>query len=92
MSFQVAGADGFPAPVSAAAFNLTVTEPQSYGFLIAYASGSSLPNASNLNFTASQTVPNLAVVPVGPDGKVSIFNRSSGTSQLIADVAGYFLP
>ncbi|GAC1513731.1 MAG: hypothetical protein NVS1B16_06190 [Pseudarthrobacter sp.] len=66
VSFQVAGADDFPAPVSAAAFNLTVTE--------------------------RQTVPNLAVVPVGPDGKVSIFNRSSGTSQLIADVAGYFLP
>ncbi|GAC1503972.1 MAG: hypothetical protein NVS2B15_26860 [Pseudarthrobacter sp.] len=92
VSFQVAGANGIPAPVSAAAFKLTVTGPQSYGFLTAYASGSPLPNASNLNFTTIQTVPNFANVPVGPDGKVSLFNRSSGTSQLIADIAGYFLP
>lgn len=92
VSFQVAGANGLPSPVSAAVFNLTVTEPQSYGFLTAYASGSPLPNASTLNFTTNQTVPNLVNVPVGPDGKVTIFNRSSGTSQLIADLAGYFLP
>lgn len=92
VSFQVAGANGTPAPVSAAVFNLTVTGPQSYGFLTAYASGSALPAASNLNFTTGQTVPNLVNVPVGADGKVTIFNRSSGTSQLIADLAGYFLP
>ncbi|GAB3557570.1 hypothetical protein GCM10027405_02560 [Arthrobacter alkaliphilus] len=92
VSFQVAGANGIPSPVYAAVFNLTVTEPQSYGFLTAYASGSPLPNASTLNFTTNQTVPNLVNVPVGPDGKVTIFNRSSGTSQLIADLAGYFLP
>lgn len=92
LSFQIAGTHGIPSPVSAAIFNLTVTGPQSNGLLTAYASGSPLPNASNINFTANQTVANLANVPVGPDGKVSIFNRSSGTSQLIADIAGYFLP
>ena len=37
-----------------------------------------------------QTVANLAVVPVGPDGNVEITNTSSGSVQIIADVAGYF--
>ena len=91
VSFQVGGAKGIPARVSAAVFNLTVTEPRSYGFLTAYASASPLPTASNLNFNANQTVPNLVNVPVGPDGRVSIYNRSSGSSQLVADLAGYFL-
>jgi hypothetical protein len=31
------------------------------------------------------------VVPVGADGSVALFNLSAGTTQLIADVAGYYL-
>ncbi|MGY3317662.1 hypothetical protein [Arthrobacter sp. TE12232] len=92
VSFQVAGANGIPASVAAVVFNLTVTQAKSLGFVTAYASGAARPNASNLNFSAGQTVPNLVTVPVGSDGKVTLFNSSSGTSQLIADVAGYYLP
>ena len=92
VSFQVAGANGIPASVAAVVFNLTVTQAKSLGFVTAYASGATRPNASNLNFSAGQTVPNLVTVPVGSDGKVTLFNSSSGTSQLIADVAGYYLP
>lgn len=91
VSFQVAGAGGIPAKVSAVVFNLTVTQPKSFGFITAYASGTQRPNASNLNFAKGQTVPNLVTVPVGADGKVTLFNRSSGTSQLIADVTGYYV-
>jgi hypothetical protein len=91
VAFRVAGANGVPANISAVVFNLTVTEPKDIGFVTAYASGTTRPNASNLNFTKAQTVPNLVAVPVGSDGRVSLFNRSLGSSQLIADVAGYFL-
>ena len=91
VSFQVAGANGIPAKVAAVVFNLTVTQPRSVGFITAYASGTARPNASNLNFSAGQTVPNLVTVPVGSDGKVTLFNRSSGSSQLIADVTGYYV-
>lgn len=92
VSFQVAGANGIPASVASVVFNLTVTEPRSFGFVTAYPSGTGRPNASNLNFSTGQTVPNLVTVPVGADGKVTLFNRSGGTTQLIADVAGYYLP
>ncbi|MCA4132471.1 hypothetical protein [Arthrobacter sp. M4] len=91
VSFQVAGVNGVPANASAVVVNLTVTETKSYGFLTAFASGAVRPNASIVNYVAGQTVPNLAVVPLGVDGKVRIANTSSGTAQIIADVSGYIL-
>ncbi|ALV45735.1 hypothetical protein MB46_09805 [Arthrobacter alpinus] len=91
VSFQVGGVSGIPADASAVVFNLTVTEPKSFGFITAYASGSARPDASNLNFGVDQTIPNSVTVPVGKDGKVTLFSRSSGSTQLIADASGYFL-
>jgi hypothetical protein len=91
VAFQVGGVKGIPARVALVVVNLTVTEPTSFGFLTAFASGSSRPNASNVNYTRGQTVPNLAVVPVGTDGKVRIVNTSAGSVQVIADVSGYIL-
>ena len=81
-----------PANASAVVMNLTVTEPTSYGFISAYPAGSAKPNVSNQNYVSGQTVPNLAVVPVGADGTVTIANTSYGTAQVVADVVGYFLP
>lgn len=86
------GTTGVPADASAVVMNLTVTQPTSYGFITAYPTGSPKPNVSNQNYVKGQTVPNLAVVPVGPDGTVTIANTSPGSAQIIADVVGYFLP
>ena len=91
VSFQAGGVAGVPADAAAVVVNLTVTEPSSYGFVTAHASGTSTPNASNVNYLMDQTIPNLAVVPLGPDGKVTLTNTSSGSVQLVADVSGYFL-
>ncbi|MET3808960.1 polysaccharide deacetylase family protein [Arthrobacter sp. UYEF3] len=91
VSFQVGGANGIPSGVSAVAVNVTVTEPKSNGFVTAYASGAARPGTSNLNYAQGQTVPNMVTVPVGADGKVTLFNQSTGTTQLVADVAGYYL-
>ncbi|WP_411284434.1 hypothetical protein, partial [Lapillicoccus sp.] len=88
---QVLGRGGVPATgVSAVVLNVTVTEPAASGWITAYPNGTTMPVASNLNFLAGQTVPNLVVVPVGPDGMVALTNSSAGTVQLIADVSGYF--
>ncbi|BAS17252.1 hypothetical protein AHiyo8_55550 [Arthrobacter sp. Hiyo8] len=77
MSFQVGGVNGIPANVSAVTFNLTVANPTSFGFVTAYPSGTARPNASNLNYATGQIVPNLVTVPVGSDGKVTLYNQSS---------------
>ena len=92
VSFSVGGTSGIPTDASAVVMNLTATEPSASGFLTAHAAGSDKPNASNVNFAPGQTVPNLVVVPVGRDGRVTVSNTSAGSTQVVADVSGYFLP
>lgn len=90
LSLQVAGAGGVPATgAEAAMLNVTVTNPTAPSFLSVYPSGGSLPLVSNLNFNAGQTVANHAIVGLGPDGKISIYNRG-GQVDVIVDVAGWF--
>jgi alpha-tubulin suppressor-like RCC1 family protein len=88
---RVRGRGGIPATgVSAVVLNVTVTQPTTAGFLTVYGDGYR-PEASNLNFLAGQTVPNLVIAPVAADGTISLFNGSTGGVQMIADVSGYFL-
>ena len=88
---QIAGRGGVPAAGAASVvLNVTVTEPTSAGFVTVYPSGSDRPLASNLNFTPGQTIPNLVVAKLGPDGAVTLFN-SAGNTHLVADVAGWFM-
>src|SRR5664279_3996420 len=92
VAVKVTGQGAVPATgVSAVVLNVTVTAPTAAGFITGHASGSPLPLASNLNFTAGQTVPNLVVAPVGADGAVALYNGSPGTVQLVADLSGYYL-
>ncbi|MEU8522665.1 hypothetical protein [Streptomyces sp. NBC_01216] len=72
---------------TAVVLNVTATDPTAAGFVSVYPYGTQRA-ASNLNFTAGQTVPNLVIVPV-KDGKVTFYNHT-GTVDLIADAAGYF--
>jgi hypothetical protein len=90
VSVAVTGKGGVPATtVAAVVLNVTVTGASAAGFITAYASGSTRPNASNLNFVAGQTVPNLVIAPVGADGKVTLYNGAPGSVHLVADIAGY---
>lgn len=77
--------------VSAVAMNMTVTEATARGYVTAFPDGASRPTASNLNFVANRTVANSAIVRMGSNGKVSLYNSSSKSVELISDVAGYFL-
>ncbi len=88
---QITGQGGIPAGVSAVALNITVVDPKAAGFVTAWPSDKSRPGTSNLNFTARQTIPNLAIVPVSADGKISLFNGSGGAVHVLGDVAGYFI-
>lgn len=71
--------------------NVTVTEPKAAGVITAYPTTAGLPTASNLNFTMGETVPNLVMAAVSPGFQVSLYNNSKGTSELIADLYGYFV-
>lgn len=89
---QVTGAGGVPGSnVSAVVLNVTVTDTTAGGFLTVYPSGTTKPLASNLNWAAGTTVPNLVTVKLGSNGKVSLFQSGPGTAQVIVDVAGYYV-
>ncbi|MHA3702368.1 hypothetical protein ACXR2U_09280 [Jatrophihabitans sp. YIM 134969] len=79
------------AAVSAVAVNVTATASTGAGYVTVWPDGTDRPVASTLNFTRGQTVPNLAVVPVGTDGYVDLYNGSAGPVQLLLDVRAYFL-
>ncbi|MET3806349.1 hypothetical protein ABIB25_003364 [Nakamurella sp. UYEF19] len=76
--------------VSAVVLNVLVVKPTGTGYITAYSDASQQPTASNLNFVRGQTVANLVVVPVGPDGGIDLTFDGSGSVDLVADVAGYF--
>ncbi len=90
MNLQVTGAGGVPATgVSAVILNVAVTGPTATSFLSVFPAGEALPMASNLNFVAGQTVPNLVTAKLGAGGRLSLYN-ASGTTHVIADVAGWY--
>ncbi|MFB7381134.1 hypothetical protein ACFC6U_16115 [Kitasatospora purpeofusca] len=90
LELQLAGTAGVPSTgVTAVTVNVTVTDPGDDGHLTVYPHGGAAPDTSNLNWTAGRTVANLVTVPV-KDGKVSFYNRSGGTVNLIADLVGYY--
>nr|WP_095873698.1 hypothetical protein [Streptomyces sp. TLI_235] len=90
VDLQVAGRGGVPAGgAESVVLNVTVTDPAGPGFLTAWPAGQARPTASSLNWTAGRTVPNLVTVPLGADGRVSLYVGSSGSAQLVADVLGY---
>ncbi|MDJ0342316.1 hypothetical protein QMK19_21505 [Streptomyces sp. H10-C2] len=72
--------------------NVTVTQGAQPGFMTVYPQGTARPAASNLNWTAGQTIPNHVVVTTSDAGMNSFYNGSPGSVQLIADLNGYYAP
>jgi hypothetical protein len=92
VSVPVLGRGGVPkSGVGAVVLNVTVTRGTSGGYVVVYADGGAVPGASNLNFVAGQTVPNLVLAPVGADGKIDVLVRTTGSVHVIVDVFGYTL-
>jgi YVTN family beta-propeller protein len=74
---------------SAVVMNLIATDAESAGYITMRPSGTGRSPISNLNIAGPQnTVANVAIVPVGSDGAVtmSVFR----SMHVIVDIAGYF--
>lgn len=73
--------------------NVTVTNTRGGGYITAYPSDTARPTASNIDFTAGVSVPNLVMVrttTTGSGGHVNLSNASAANVDLIADLFGYF--
>jgi len=86
---NIGGVPPVAAGVTAVVLNVTVTEATAASYLTVYPSNAARPLASNLNFGQGQTVPNLVIVKVGPDGKVKLYN-CCGQTHAIFDVVGWY--
>lgn len=86
---QPARADGVPATATAIIANVTVVDSSAESFLRAWPSGEAEPGVSNLNFGAGQIIPNLVMLKVGTNGKISLSN-AAGATHVVVDVVGYF--
>lgn len=73
----------------AVVLNVSVIQPSAPGYLSVFPSDQSVPTASSVNFVPRTDIANQVIVPVGPDGRVVLYNRSGGSTDLLADVAGY---
>lgn len=81
---------GIPAGAAAVVLNVTSTGATGNGHLRVYATGATLPLASNLNFTTGRNVANEVLVKPGTNNQVSIFNGShAGATHVVVDVIGY---
>ncbi|WP_328926721.1 hypothetical protein OG429_20390 [Streptomyces sp. NBC_00190] len=89
-STQMSGLRGVPQDVKAVALNVTVTNPKEDGHLTVFPSGQAAPSTSSVNFTAGQTIANSVIVPVGPDGKISVRNGAWAGTDVVVDVVGYY--
>ena len=87
-----------PTGVTAVVVNVTATDETANGVLTVYGdenlSGAAVsrPTTSNVNYLKGRNTPNLAVVPVGKNGVIDFYNDSNGSTDIVADVQGYFSP
>ena len=102
MSFQTVGAGalhtltvpGAPAGASAVVLNVTAANSSRGTFVSVCPGGTGLDacrGSSNLNPYAGRNIANLVVAKLGPGGTVSFYN-DAGSTQLIADVQGWYVP
>lgn len=90
ISVAVAGEAGVPATgAEAAVVQLTATNTTANGYLTAYPGATSLPLASNVNWVRGQTASTRAIVPIGANGAIDIYNYA-GRTDVVVDVVGYF--
>ncbi|MFD4508386.1 PKD domain-containing protein [Streptomyces sp. NPDC058457] len=89
LKLKVTGAHGVPATgVTAADLNLTVPSPSGNGYLVAYPDGTIRPGVYSLNFTKGHTAANRALVEVGTDGEIDLYNAGTTSVDVYADLLG----
>ncbi len=82
---------GLPVGTTSIILNVTAIAPTTSGYVTVYPAGAARPSTYNVVYATGRSVPNMVATRVGPGGQVSLYN-SSGSVDLVADLAGYFAP
>jgi hypothetical protein len=90
INVQVTGAGGVPTTgVTAVVVNVTVVGPTASSYVTLFPEGTTQPVVSNLDFTTGETLANLATVPLGSQGGLTVYNYV-GKVNVVVDVEGYY--
>ena len=87
----VAGVCGISASAKSLALIVTVVSPSANGWLTLFPgpAGTAVPNVSTINYY-TRTLSNNAIVRVGSDGTLNVFNSGPNAAHFFVDVYGYF--
>ncbi len=89
--FLATASCGVSATARAIALNVTVVYPTAPGYLTLFPGDAPTPPVtSTINFLQGQVRANNGVVLLGADGKIGIVNGSTGSTDVVVDVVGYF--
>src|SRR5215472_7614203 len=78
-----------PRPMTSLVLNVTATDATAPSFLTVWPDGAPQPLASDLNFEAGQTVPNLTVAKLSSTRAFDVFNLQ-GAVDVVVDVFGFY--
>lgn len=84
------GASGdcnLPSSATSVSLNVTVVGAQGPGFVTVFPCDSAQPNASSLNYSYGQTIPNAVISKVAANGTVCFYTLAA--THLIVDINGY---
>jgi hypothetical protein len=80
-----------PANATGVILNVTEVAATGPGHFVVFATGSSVPATSSLDFIDGHAVANEVLTAIGPDKKVTV--RVAGhSSHVVVDVMGYVTP
>lgn len=93
-SIQIAGVAGVPvmgSGITAVVITLTaVHSDDSEGRAIVWADGTARPTVTSMDYVAGSTRSNTVTVPLGANGKISLYNNGTPTEYVI-DVQGWYV-
>lgn len=88
---RVSGRDGLPANgVTAAAMNLTASGASRGGTVTGWADGTARPGTTSLSYNDGIAAATAALVPVGTDGSIDLYNAGASPVTVAIDLLGAF--
>jgi hypothetical protein len=90
-NINVAGVCSISPQAKSLAVNVTVVSASASGYLVLYPGPASagVPGVSTINYT-TRVLANNAIIRVGNDGTINVYNSGPSTVSFIIDVSGYF--
>jgi hypothetical protein len=90
-NINVAGVCSISAQAKSLALNVTIVSASANGYLVVYPGPASagVPGVSTINYS-TRILANNAVIRVGSDGTINVYNSGPSTVSFVIDVSGFF--